>query len=836
MTGARLVAIAAVVLALTVGILLWSRTGDAPPAPPSAGPAPAPTPAVAASAPGAATAREAAVAVPAPADALTTAMVRGRCLAAEDGRAVAATLRIGNDDGAPVDEPGALAHAALATVVADANGHFACAVPVAAATDLRVHAEAKGRAPAGARQLGVGPGGTWDLGDIRLVRTAAVRGDVVDATGAPVALAEVGLVMLGQEMPTLSFRDSHTTATDERGAFAFAAPLAAGEWYVRVERTGALRTPRKVMVPGEGEVVVRIEVERPDPALTLHGKVVDRNGLPLAGVALAAYGEGARGSAVSGADGTFVLPKGPPHFDRGLPGVELQASLAGHEQASPSKGEIPTWGRRDLVVVMRPLGDLVVRALDARGAAVWPFTVTVGKLAASGETWHARSAARQAAGDGRVVLQQLASGAYTLLLVPQDRSLATTGPVPFRVDEHTGRELVVRVPDRSDVLVEVVDDLGAPVPDCRLELVASLTANQPDAKAPAPDLAAARAATVPGPRQLAVASARTDLAGRATLPAAPGPWLLRARCTTHQPAALPITVAPGGPVQRLVLTRAAVVHGRLLPREALPALGLDQQKPERRLAVVALAGKDQVARAEVTADGTFVLGPLPPSVVTLQLATWLAANDVSNATMPHGLGTVDGAATGSIERSFDVGPFAPATVTGRVLWNGEPLRHGQFFLRRLQPEPVRFVRVPTDGEGRFRTLVPPGSLGPQLAIPSDPGPGHVTLPLDERHEVAAGQTLELHLAANARALRLRVQGPDGTPMANARLQIVADGYQRPGTLSTDASGSVEVAMAPYSAFVVTAKDPGGTELAAQCPATAGLATGVVEVRLAKPDR
>ncbi|MBL8736638.1 MAG: carboxypeptidase regulatory-like domain-containing protein, partial [Planctomycetes bacterium] len=249
-----------------------------------------------------------------------------------------ATIRIGSDDGGLVEEAGTLANEPLAVAATDANGVFSCAVAIDEDTDLRVHAEAPGRAPVGARGR-ISPGETWDLGDIRLVRTTSVRGVVVDTSGAPVAGAEVGIVMIGHDPPVLQFRESHSTLTDDRGEFVFGDPVATGEWYVRVERTGALRSPRKLQTEAGQSSEVRIEVERPDPALALHGQVVDVSGNPLAGVALSVYGAGSRGSAESDADGRFVVHKGPPHPDQGEPGLDVQASRVGFEQTSPRKNE-----------------------------------------------------------------------------------------------------------------------------------------------------------------------------------------------------------------------------------------------------------------------------------------------------------------------------------------------------------------------------------------------------------------------------------------------------------------------------------------------------------------
>lgn len=819
----------AVLVAVLAGWLLVLREAQPPPQQPGRSPAQT-SPAAAASR--GATELERRPAAPTGTDPVAgRVLVRGRCLAAEDDRAVIATVRVGRDDGGMIAEAGTLANEPLAVTATDANGEFTCAVAIDGDMDLRVHAEASGRAPAGARDRS-SPGGFWDLGDIRLVRTTAVRGVVVDTGGAPVADAEVGILMIGHDPPTLQFRESHSAVTDARGEFVFADPVATGEWYVRVERTGPLRSPRKLQTEAGLPVDVRIEVERPDPALALHGQVVDVSGTPLAGVALSVYGAGARGSAESDADGRFVVHKGPPHPDQGEPGLDVQASRVGFEQTSPRKNEITAWGRRDVRVVMRPLGDLVVRAVDANGAAVWPFTLTVGRVSANGTAWSAHRPWQQQVGGDHVVLPHLPTGSYSLVLEPEDRALAAAGPLQFSVDEHSGRELLVRVAGRTEVSVLVVDGSGAPIPGCTVELLASLTANPADGTGPTPDLTAVRSGRSRGARQLAMVVATTDVGGTATLSTAPGPWLLRARCTSHQPLTRAIVASSNAGVHRMVLDAAAVLHGNLQPRELLPALGLGQAKPERRLAVVALAGRERVAHAEVAADGSFVLGPLPPDRVSLQLTTWLAANAVSNTTLPHVLGDLDGTVTGRIGRTFDVGSLAPATVRGIVLWDGQPMRHAQFFLRRLQPEPVHSVRVPTDGDGRFETLVPAGMIGPMLAIPSDPGPGHVSLPLDERHAVAAGGSLELRIAAAPRSLRLRLLRPDGEPLAKVFVQVVGSGHQRPGRLETDAGGRIDVPLAPYGEFLVTTKTSDGVAWSGRVGADATASVVGIDVRLA----
>lgn len=756
--------------------------------------------------------------------------VRGRCLADEDAAPLRALVQVAADDDS--ERASAAPAQPLVSVVAGDDGRFVAVVPLAATGDLRLFVQSPDRAAVGGRRRDAGPGGEWDVGDLHLVRTARVRGEVLDTGGAMVAGAEVMLVKIGQDAPEVTFRDSHVAISDARGAFVFADAVAAGEWYVRVDRTGGLRTPRKTQVPAGGEHVVPIEVERPDPALAIRGTVVDRLGAPLAGIRLSAYGEGARGSAVSEADGSFVLPKGPPHFDRGQAGVEVQARGDGLEQSSPTPEQRTAWGQHDVRVVMRPLTELVLRAVDARGQAVWPFTVLAGRLTANGEAWVPTSGARLRAAGDHLVLPGLESGAHSLLLPADDLASARTGPVHFVIGETSPRELVVHVPDPVAVRLELVDVAGAPVPRCTAQLVASLHQGAADAAAPAVELAALRRGTGRPVRQFVLATAISDADGLAVLLAPPGDWLLRTSATTHLPLVRTVAIRAASPPQRLVLEAAAVVHGRLVPVEVLPALGLHETKPERRLAVVARVGKNDVARAEVAADGTFELGPLPAGFASLRLASWLTANDVHGGLVTHALGDLDGAGAAVVQREYDVRAFAPATVTGQLVFDGMPVRNGQFFFRRVQPEPVMAVRVATDGDGAFRSLVPPGEFGVQLAIPSDPGPGHVILLRPERWSLTAGQSLSLRLEATPRRLRLRLLLAGGAPLANTRAMLQADGYERPGSLQTDAQGRLEVALAPYGAFRVQAKDGRGVDLvSAPCTFEPAAEVGVVDVLL-----
>ncbi|MFY9344288.1 MAG: carboxypeptidase-like regulatory domain-containing protein, partial [Planctomycetota bacterium] len=508
-------------------------------------------------------------------------LVRGRCLAVENDEPLAVTLHVGEDDGTE----GALGSDDLATAASGTDGRFEFGVAFAGAKDLRLLATAPGRAPVSCRREGSQAGEVWDVGDVRLTLAARVSGEVVDATGEHVAAAQVALRMLGPELPAMSFRSTHLATTDAAGRFAMTAAVAAGEWYVGVDGTGALLTPRKTQVPAGGEHFVRIEVERPDPRQAITGRVVDSAGAPIAGAGLAAYGEGARGRAVSAADGTFLLHRGPPHFDRGKPGVELTAQAPSFEQV-PAAGATVGWGQRDVVLVMRPLSTVLVRAIDSRGARLAGFDLLYGQITASG-TWldYAMAKAKPVA-DG-VLLTGLRSGPHVLLLRPREDGQAVAGPEPFAVGAAAPDAVTVRVPDRVDVQVEVIDAAAAPVPQCELDLIARLGDAPVDSGLPAPRLRGLRSAGLRGSRQVALAAGSTDDRGIATLAAPPGRFSLFARCRTHLPVTQQVVVVANQPRIRVVLEAATVLHGRLTPVELLPAFGIAESKPERRLAVVA---------------------------------------------------------------------------------------------------------------------------------------------------------------------------------------------------------------------------------------------------------
>ncbi len=738
--------------------------------------------------------------------------VHGRLLAAESS--------------APLPGLRAVLHLAdevaeLGGAVTGDDGTFAVAVTLPQPLDVQLVVKAPGRAPVeGHRAAAVG---RWDLGDVLLVRTAEVRGEVVDRAGQVVEGAQVMLLKVFAVDPQLRFPTMLRTVTDARGAFRFADLVAAGEWHLGVDRTGALVGPRTTVVPAGGEHFVRLEVERPDPAQDITGRVVDATGLPLVGVELAAYGDGSRGRAISGADGAFVLHRGPPHWNVSGGGVELTATDARREQVVTTVDgkQVVAWGQRDTVVVMRELASLTVRVIDDSGRLrpdvdVLLWQVTDRQILID---YPAGSTTREA--DGSVRCDGLRQCEHVLLARPRDPALAIGGPLRCVVDATTrSRELTVTVPRAVNLAVEVVDTAGRPVPRCVLSFRLGLTQAGLEPAMPAKLISGLRAAGARGEWQLALAEATTDADGVARLYLPPGACQLVVQSRDHLPASRDVVVAAGAPPLGVVLAAATVLRGRLVPAAAVAALSARGGATGQALVVTArplveeplhsraAVARSELARAVVAPDGTFTLGPLPPGTVQVVLQSSLVCNPASETTVREALGVLDtvaGADGRVVEREFVVDGLLPATVAGEVRLDGLAFASQQFFFVREAPLPKVTVRVPTAADGRFTTLLPPGEYGVRLAIPAQPGPGHVILPLPQRASFVAGQAADCAVDARTRRLTLRLLGADGAPLAERRLRFDYDaGYNRPGALATDDQGRAVIDPAPFGAFVLFA--------------------------------
>lgn len=690
----------------------------------------------------------------------------------------------------------------LAATHSGADGRFALS-GVPAGQPLRVELTAPRRASVVLEQHEVAPGSRWDLGDVWLPELGRLRGEVVETSGAPVPRAIVRLLHTASTSTNWSWSGSREAVCDDAGRFEFAEPLAVGEWFPMLVGTGGLIAPRRVMVePGDEGRFLRLQVEPVDSTRSIVGRVVDGDGVPLVGVDVTAHGDGHRGEGRSGPDGAFVLPCAGPSFDRGESGVVLDVRSDTHELASPGGKARVQWGRRDVVLVVQPFGSTCVRLAMPKHQPPPVGRWRVHRVLPEGAMLDLVRGAAQA-GPGPVLrLQWLRRGAHVVWFVPDDPSLPIAGPLrfvangPLTTAEH---ELPWPLVGFLDVVVE--DGTGRPFAGSTIELV------QPVGK-PAEPAKMALPLRPHGQRlgralQVQVATAVTDERGAARVELAAGDYLLHVSGVRHRPAHRFVRATPAGERIVVVVEAASVVLGTLAPQGLVQAAWAIVDAGGSPPSVLAFDEHGaELGRAPLARDGTFELASLPPGSVALRAWLWAPCSGSEPQRVDYGLGTVVVPPASDLRVGFDLGEQQNGTVTGTVWLDGQPVPAAQLFAWRLAPEPTWMARLHADAAGRFAAALPAGEYTFHLAVPHQPGPGHVIVPWPERHRLAAGGTLDLRLEQTTRRMQVRVVR-EQRPVVGGRLRFEVLGYQQPTSLQTDAEGRCVVQMPPPAPFVWT---------------------------------
>jgi len=213
--------------------------------------------------------------------------------------------------------------------------------------------------------------GERDVGELRVARTGALRGRVLDTEGRPIADAEVGL---GTSRSTTLGRDSVRTEAD--GSYVVAhAPVGTYGVRVKAERHVSHFEPNVVVEAGRETDVVDVVLT---PSPTIEGRVVDELGGPVEGAKLYGWpvgsGGGSGAGAKSDADGRFVIHL--PQLDPYTLSAKLDGYLTWgdeHDDAVAYEG-----GRRGIEVVLRSLPRTRFLVVDAgTGAPVERFGLTI---------------------------------------------------------------------------------------------------------------------------------------------------------------------------------------------------------------------------------------------------------------------------------------------------------------------------------------------------------------------------------------------------------------------------------------------------------------------------
>lgn len=381
-----------------------------------------------------------------------------------------------------------------------------------------------------------------DVDDVTLALAAGVTvdGTVVDDTGAPIAGAKVRLDRRAPR-PRMG---AATATTDGAGRFRFG-PIAPGELELAASRDGYLpATDEEVRVAAVESRTVTLALQR---ARRIEGKVVDREGTPVAGAVVVASPRG-QGSDVetsdrTGTDGAFGL-------DLRGGGYALQIT---HELFRPGEASVEA-PARGLVVRLEPGAGIEGEVLDEDGKPVRGAHVAVVAAAPQQDR-----AARRATTDarGRFRLGGLDPGTVFVIAQRSMAELAATAVARVEVPPEGAAPVRLRFEAGLALAGTVVDPDGAPLAGVKV-WAHGAERNRGGG------FGEFLAATSQG-------QAESDDAGRFTIRGLRGgEHLVTAGKEGFWQPTPPPRVRPGDAEVRVVLSRRAAVRGRVVGEGGAP--------------------------------------------------------------------------------------------------------------------------------------------------------------------------------------------------------------------------------------------------------------------------
>ena len=733
------------------------------------------------------------------AEVVNTLSVTGRCVTAVEARAIAGCLvrlLIGEDASKRRwrDWP---AEDLAGEATTGADGRFSISIPAAATGGLAVQVRAQGYATRAGAWPRLPSGSVFDLGDIAMPDGISVTGTVREQSGDPVEGATFLLVTTErEEAARLDRKTMFRTVTDAAGRFELPGLVSPGEWYVGVENTGPLVSPRTVkLTTGTTEFGIDVRVETPDAAKTIRGVVVDELGQPLAGIRLNARGEGLMGRTSSGDDGRFVLPPSVPHHDDGKAGVRLSASdpKGQREPASSGPSEV-MWGQQGLRIVMRELATLTLVVVDEAGRPVSDFDAQVmHRDLESGRIGPGPRAKVRGSKDGRCRLPRMRRGEHHLLVTPLGDRF---GPNAVRRFTEIEGEMLVQLLARRPVEVLVVTSSDGAVVGSQVSIEQPLfdLSSRPAESGRFRPAGGGRLGG--GNAFVTLDEGVTGTNGAATLSVAPGSWRLSVTGKLHVPFQSKIEVTRDMPAFRVVVSDAAILEGTAGPAAILSKL-------ERPKILVQCRDPKEAAWGKLV-DGAFEIASLPLGRYSVSAEFTLRSNPAHKGTVTVPLTEVELRAGGRRQLALDLRVAVPGSVNGQLRVDGRPLVDGHLFLVRQSAGGKVSVRARTDGAGVFHSRLPAGDYTVRLALPAQPGPGWNMLPLPEAFTVQPGEESAPRFDVRIRRIRVRLLHADGAPLVKRRIRLISAGYFRPGQLSTDADGWVGIEPAPLGEFRIEA--------------------------------
>lgn len=769
---------------------------------------------------------------------LPTATVRGRCVDARGTPLAGCRVRVvGQDNGGRLDEwlrdhPDPNWRDLEQTTAADGVFVFPFWPPPPLKFTLRV--ERAGSSPLEGG-IGIGPGALLDVGDVLLPDGIVLTGTVVDARQRPVAGVEVAANVKGERRgfafdaestaarPAVAMRAvvPHT-CSDASGRFRFTAALTAGRWSLHLVHGGAWRDPFELELRPERTIEdVTLACSLPADAPTIGGRVVDADGLPVAGAWLRCGPDAVDDLPLgrSGPDGTFCLRRTP---DPRLPDAVVLRAAHTARLVSLPVGPLP-WGTNDVELRLRRGSTLVVHARDPEGRPVEHFTVrAVSRLDRDSDATRVR--ARGPFDHGIAVVAGLEGGEWLVGIEFPTASRLVTQVQRVSVDGELSR-IDVRTERAAKRMLRVVRPDGTPVPGTRVDLV-DLASSPIDTNTEAVDLATYLRRTVgrskfPIALQASVGATRPDgtceLWGSAARPQALrvlGPGHI-AHCdpavdlaaagelvvTVQAGARLVARIEPPGALDEL-RRRAGIEPGGAFAARRAPSLQLFQPASAGEFERTWPADRSDPG-AQLAADGRFTLDAIPPGEWQIGIVHWHIVDESTARLDRIDAQTLVFTEGGSREIAVDLGFVLPGTLEGLVQHNGRPMAATHVTVRAAAGQQSQSRSAHTDADGRFRVLLVPGryTVHPVLGAGT---PQRRSEAASGEAEVRRGSVVRqtFHLVTGELTLRLRRS--DGSPAEGVVLCLGDDRPGGPQLPATDVEGATHIDSRPGS-FTVFAQ-------------------------------
>lgn len=704
-------------------------------------------------------------------------LLRGRCVAAEDG-APLAEVEIafsGEPRISTIAADEALAR--ISPVRTGADGRFELRFGPVHDHRYTLSVNPSGRTP---RLLLWGPPETRpeiDLGDIECTRGHVVEGQVIGEDGRPVR--GVGFGVAGLPLQLEGSTTEHDTLwgrSDEDGVFRVDGAVPPGTWPVLHSGRGwMLLEPATVTVDEFHGAAPVIAIVRRLPSIS--GVVVDTRGVPVQGVRLRIQAPSRDGrilSSVTDVQGRFTLHA----RDEERETERVIVDDPGPCEPPQDPGPRYAWGTSDVRIVLSRSRSVELEVVErGSGAAVTEYAVVCyPKGSGLGRERDARLSGSHA--EGRVSVDRVRPGTNRLQVRPADRLLEPSDWIDFEgVDQPAA--LRVELERMGTGRVRVVGAGREPMAGSEIELVrlGSVRADDMLRRANfAPDTM-----TFSGDplfrESTRLYRAESDGNGEAEIvvPADLTDVLLRIRGELHTDH---LRIAPplrAEAVHEVVVDRGARVegsfrvHGYGKTPQALSfaRVGEDLEQP-----LIALLDPDGGFRSPQLEPGEYDMS------LAVQLMTWV---ELTPCVQRLVLG--DGQVL-AIDRSAP--EWDAATLTGRVRLDGGAPTGAWLQLQLDRPRSwIRMSRIELAEDGSFEIGgLPPGSWRPLLGI-DEPDPLHSPM----RFDLAGGEQRHIDFEFTRMRSVLRLLKADGvTPLKG--ITIVVDSTEPAFLATADAGGRV----------------------------------------------